>query len=60
MFRASETGFGYRPLRQMILSPAKAGQTEFGLQPFPPISFRFNPGGLRLAEWVADVVTLCG
>jgi ABC-type uncharacterized transport system permease subunit len=28
----------------MILSPVKAGKTEFGLQPFPPISFRFNSG----------------
>jgi len=27
------TGFGYRPLRQMILSPDFSGQTEFGLQP---------------------------
>jgi len=33
-FRESETGFGYRSLRQMILSPEKSGQTEFGLQPF--------------------------
>ena len=28
-----QTGFGYRPLRQMILSLRLRRQTEFGLQP---------------------------
>src|SRR5271154_7048471 len=32
--RESGTGFGYRSLRQMILSVAQAAQTKFGLQPF--------------------------
>jgi hypothetical protein len=32
-FRESETGFGYRLHRQMILAVRKNG-TEFGLQPF--------------------------
>jgi hypothetical protein len=33
-FRESETGFGYRSLRQMILSALARVKTEFGLQPF--------------------------
>ena len=32
--RFGGTGLGYWLLRQMILSPAQAGQTKFGLQPF--------------------------
>ena len=32
-FRLGGTGFGYRLLRQMILSSGKE-QTKFGLQPF--------------------------
>jgi hypothetical protein len=38
MFRESETGSGYWPLRQMILSVPQGTQTEFGLQPFQNFS----------------------
>ena len=38
-FRASETGFGYRLLRQMTLSSASAEQTKLGLQLFQGLSW---------------------
>jgi hypothetical protein len=41
MSRVSGTGSGYRPRRQMFLSLASAGQTEFGLQPFPTFKHCF-------------------
>ena len=43
-FRASGTDSGYRLLRQMALSPAQAGKTEFGLQPFQDTSPPFPRG----------------
>jgi hypothetical protein len=54
MSRVSGTGSGYRPRRQMFLSLASAGQTEFGLQPFPTFKHCFCEA-IDLLLWLAQL-----